>query len=257
MNLSGLSPGKVLVAGDWHGSKDWALSVIEAAHGWLPGEEKIILQLGDFGYGGGFYGSNYLMQLSDRASDLGVKLFFIDGNHEDHPLLASEEDEDGKVAESIWHLRRGTRWEWHGHRWLALGGAVSLDRSTRRLGSTWFREEEISLVTAGMVTMGGTADVMITHDCPSGVVHSFGTGYFDPKDIARCEWHRELLQGIVDEVRPSHLLHGHLHRGYVRDVRMRHGEVRVTGLDMDGEESSMGLLDTRTLEFILPEEVPE
>src|SRR5579862_6030201 len=106
-------PGKVMIAGDWHGNKDWALHCAEKAHAWLDGEdEKIILQLGDFGYWGGFYGSNYLMQLSDRAADLGVKIFFIDGNHEDHPLLADDEDDEGRVAPSIWHLRRGTRWEW-------------------------------------------------------------------------------------------------------------------------------------------------
>lgn len=256
MNLSELNPGKIMIAGDWHGNLDWALSVVEKAHARLPDEEhKIILQLGDFGYWGGWYGSHYLMRLSDRARDLGVMIFFLDGNHEDHPLLAGEEDGDGKVAENIWHLRRGARWEWHGRRWLALGGAVSPDRRIRKLGVSWFREEEISLVTAGLVIMGGPAGVMLTHDCPSGVAHSLGNGYdFALEDIARAEWHRELLQGIVDEMRPGYLFHGHLHRGYIRDVRMRHGEVRVIGLDMDGSELNVVVADTETMESALPEE---
>ena len=37
---------------------------------------------------------------------------------------------DGReqVTGRIWHLPRGHRWRWHGRDWLALGGAVSLDR---------------------------------------------------------------------------------------------------------------------------------
>ena len=44
---------------------------------------------------------------------------------------------DVALAGRIWHLPRGHRWRWHGRDWLALGGAVSLDRAVRTAGVNW------------------------------------------------------------------------------------------------------------------------
>lgn len=263
INLSELDPRKIMLAGDWHGNTRWALSCINKAALWLASEEhKIIVQLGDFGIWGEELGEYYRQALSEEAKRLGVIIVFLDGNHEDHPLLhrltGGETVQLGhlpQVAQNIYWAFRGAQWNWQGHSWVALGGAVSPDRASRREGWSWFPEEEISVIQAGLVSLGGHSDVMITHDCPSGVTHSFSNSYgFDLKDIARCEWHRELLQGVVDYVTPSWLFHGHLHRGYVREVTMKHGKVMVCGLDMDTKEMNVAILDTKSMEFALPEE---
>jgi hypothetical protein len=45
-----VSPGRILVAGDWHGNEDWALHVINRVPRVLAGETtRMILHLGDFG----------------------------------------------------------------------------------------------------------------------------------------------------------------------------------------------------------------
>ena len=77
---------------------------------------------------------------------------------------------------------------------------------------------------------------MVTHECPSSVVHRFPQppGWWDPADLARSDAHRERLQQVVDAVKPGWLMHGHLHIGYQREVTMAHGPVEVTGLNCDG-----------------------
>jgi hypothetical protein len=59
---------------------------------------------------------------------------------------------DAALAGRIWHLPRGHRWRWHGRDWLALGGAVSLDRGVRTAGVNWWPEEEITWRQAGPVS---------------------------------------------------------------------------------------------------------
>ena len=108
---------------------------------------------------------------------VGANLWFIDGNHEDFSLLAelaSRAVAGARVAvrPNIFHLPRGHRWQWHGRTWLACGGGVSLDKAARAEGSDWWPQEEITAQEAAMIA-GGPADVMVCHDCPSGVAHAF------------------------------------------------------------------------------------
>ena len=82
---------------------------------------------------------------------------------------------DGRVPvrPGIFHLPRGHRWAWHGRRWLACGGGVSLDKACRREGSDWWPQEEITDEQERALVGGGVADVMVCHDCPAVVDHSF------------------------------------------------------------------------------------
>jgi hypothetical protein len=73
----------------------------------------------------------------------------------------------------LYHLPRGYRWKWHGRRWLACGGGVSLDRACRRGGIDWWPQEEISDLQEAALIGAGVADVMVCHDCPAAVAHSF------------------------------------------------------------------------------------
>src|SRR6266702_3802730 len=82
-------PGQVLVAGDWHGDREWALSVIKRVPQLLSGEQtRLILHLGDFGIWPGVEGRRYLDSVSAVLDLVGAQLWFIDGNHEDFPQLA-------------------------------------------------------------------------------------------------------------------------------------------------------------------------
>jgi hypothetical protein len=94
---------------------------------------------------------------------------------------------------------------------------------------------------------------MVSHDCPSSVAHTFPRPppEWAPADLARNEAHRERLQRIVAAVRPSHLIHGHLHRAYQRTCDFGYGPVQVTGLAADGSLRNFAVLDVASLSYKL------
>ncbi|HXP19685.1 MAG TPA: metallophosphoesterase [Streptosporangiaceae bacterium] len=244
-------PGRILVAGDWHGNLDWALNVTRRVPQLLAGEQsRVILHLGDFGIWPGAEGQRYLTALGAMLRQVGAELWFIDGNHEDFRQLAEIDGGYGPgeraiVRPNIYHLPRGLRWAWHGRTWLACGGGVSLDRAARTEGLDWWPQEEITPRQEAAVIAGGHADVLVSHDCPAGVAHAFGRppSWWSPADLARNEAHRERLRRIVDAVRPAHLMHGHLHRAYQRSCDFGYGPVKVTGLAADGVLRNFAVLD--------------
>jgi hypothetical protein len=244
-----------MIAGDWHGNTTWAVHVIGTAARVLHEERPLILHLGDFGIWPGQSGRAYLDAVRGACLDRNAVVRFIDGNHEDFTQLQGLRiGERGSPAdEAVRWIPRGTRWTWHGRNWLALGGGVSLDRALRAEGRSWWPDEEITQDEASAVIAAGPADVLLSHDCPAGVKHSFPPppAFWDQRDIARNDAHRERLQGVVTAVRPRWLVHGHLHRAYQRICDFGYGPVEVTGLDCDGGKGqNHAVLDVRLMQWL-------
>lgn len=145
--------------------------------------------------------------------------------------------EDPQITPHIRHIRRGERWVWEGVTFLGLGGAHSVDRPARRPGVEWWPQETIGFQDVERALEGGPVDVMLTHDCPTGVriPGIEGNPYgFHPVEIALSDEHRDLLRGVVDELRPGLLVHGHYHACY-SDVLEGDGyRTSVRGLSLDG-----------------------
>src|SRR6202020_1313763 len=81
-------PRRIVVAGDWHGNEEWAVSVITRVPTLLAGENpRIILHLGDFGIWPDKAGLVYLDQVSKVLAEADAELWFVDGNHEDFSRL--------------------------------------------------------------------------------------------------------------------------------------------------------------------------
>lgn len=276
------APTYIAVAGDWHCDTQWATQVVKQAGHRLRalGEEfPLVLQLGDFGLWGGKDGATYLEMLSNTLKYMAAEVWFIDGNHEDFDRLEryyakGVTDHQGRamIRPYIRHLPRGHRWRWHDRTWLAMGGAASLDKHARLEREAdrraqgikgqgikeWWEQEEITFSQAHRVLSQGPADVMLTHDCPSSVVHSYGHGLEFPGDrLLASDEHSRLLQAIADGVKPQYLMHGHLHMEYSRLQRMPHGTVRVTGLDRNPHRerqrngNNWVVLNIETMEFVL------
>jgi Calcineurin-like phosphoesterase len=153
------TPDRIGVAGDWHGNTAWATRAIRKMASLLPPGPRVIVHLGDFGIWPGPDGHDYLTALTGALADADAELWFVDGNHEDFTELARlRPGPDGRspVTDRIWHLPRGYRWRWHGREWLALGGAVSVDRALRTAGVDWWPEEEITWRQAGRSSTPGT-----------------------------------------------------------------------------------------------------
>jgi hypothetical protein len=253
-------PGLIIIAGDWHGNERWGKTVIrEAGELLLP--PRIILQAGDFGvwhppgevkwkWGEEeMVRDSYLTEIENALADADTELWFADGNHENHPLIAELTRDSPYLTPHIRHLSRGERWEWHGKKWLALGGAVSVDKNLRRAGISWHPEEEITDEQKEKVIRDGKADVLLSHDCPGWVPLNLDP---DPpkawlSQIPFAEAHREVMSEICDVVQPSWIFHGHYHISANQFLSVPWGACRVISLDTDDTEGNRGLLNLTTM----------
>src|SRR6266699_1704024 len=86
------APGLIGVAGDWHANAPWAARAIERITAFLPataaGEPRLIVHLGDFGIWPDNDGLAFVRQVDAALERADAQLWFIDGNHEDHTMLA-------------------------------------------------------------------------------------------------------------------------------------------------------------------------
>lgn len=251
-------PGKIIVAGDWHGNTRWAEDVIFQSRRLLAGEPmRIILQLGDFGVFSDEGGDHYLMRVQGELEFVDAWLMVIPGNHEDYDRIESWREPGypefmtfqplvaGYRLNRIMILPRGHRWEWHGRTWLACGGAASPDRAYReRLEQAngikyWWQQEYITDDDVRRCIDHGHADVLACHDRPSMARISlppWPRGWSEA-DLARCEGSREKVQTICQWTQPRWVMHGHYHVPFFSlDCDLGYGPVSVTQLGMDGDD---------------------
>lgn len=235
------APARIGFAGDWHGDSPCAGEVLTAA---ARSGADVVIQLGDFGLWPGRIGKRYLTEVSRHAVDTEMPVLVVDGNHEDFDRLDALPIDPAtglrRLAEQVWHLPRGSRWQWGAVRFGALGGATSLDRLHREPGRSWWPQEAITPEQAAAMAGGGELDVLVAHDCPSGVnipgIHHRDTSRRSGWPIAELyrAWdHRDLLADVCCALRPTHLWHGHFHIGYT-GATGRFGPItRVRGLSED------------------------
>lgn len=252
--LAAPSNGRVLLAGDWHGNTTYGVEVLHHARRVHAG---VVIQLGDFGFFDD--GEGHLDVLSATAQHLDLTLLVVDGNHEDFSLLERFpvlDEGPGRglrpVRPRIWHLPRGSRWTWSdaagtSGRWVAVGGAASVDRALRTEGYSWWAAEELTEAEAARIAAGTPVDVVVCHDRPAAAALALGDRpgewwvrapwAWAREDLARSDRHAARLQQVVDALRPSHVWHGHLHqRTEVRlDPAAWGGTCTVHGLSLDGE----------------------
>lgn len=235
----------IAMAGDWHGNFPYTQKALKYA---AKNGADLVVSAGDFG----FWGDNYTKNVGEEAGRLDLQVFFVDGNHERHDLLNSlpvREDGFRVLHDNVAHIPRGTVWTWDGVTFMGLGGAHSVDKQWRRSGVDWFPEETLTYGQAfHAATTPENIDVMVTHDCPSGVDipgiagNPFG---FPLMEIALADKHRELLGYVVERLQPKILVHGHYHVSY-SDMLDR---TIIRGLDCDGRslDKNIWLLDTEEL----------
>jgi hypothetical protein len=246
-------PGVVTLAGDWHSDYAFVERLVAATPAGYVGV-WLIVQLGDLGVWPGPAATAYLDDVALLLEEAGAVVLFIDGNHENHPLLLSHPVRfDGLrvLRPRLYHLSRGFRWCWHGKTWLAVGGAHSIARPRLTPNVDWSPQELITADLARLATAGGPVDIMVTHDCPAGVKPP---GVRDPaigqpselydELVVEAE-HRQLVREIVEEVRPARLIHGHYHVRYDAHLQLRVGTTCcITGLGRAGTlKGNMLVLD--------------
>lgn len=190
---------RILIVGDIHGNERLFERAREAAikHGC-----EALIQVGDFGYF-----PNLWNFPNNKWSD--IKVYFIDGNHDDHISLR-----DFKNSNFLEYVKRGTIKEFDGLNFMFIGGASSIDKMVRLEGVDWFKEENISEEDIDKcLDFDGPVDVIIAHECPAG---------YEPKhpifshDIAG-QANRDKLLKLRRKYPNALWFHGHWHVSRIRN----------------------------------------
>jgi predicted phosphodiesterase len=254
---------QILLAGDTHGNTRHVLYLIRKAR--LMGCDRVFV-VGDFGYWEHTLAGIEFMDTVDKyARDITV--YFLDGNHDKTSLLLEKYDSpeftdpEGflLVRPRVRYARRGHRWTWDGCRFIALGGAysvdkyVSLDKEANSYApeTLWFPEEEMTDEDMKQILLDTSlVDVILAHDKPRGSEPGWNRKVYD-----MCLPNQDRLQRAVETLDPKYFIHGHLHFPYIDQMwHSHHGITRdmhittVIGLDCDGnagkKDKSWAVLDT-------------
>jgi len=184
---------KKFVTGDTHGNED--RNKLKKFHnnkllGYTLNKDDILYILGDWGvlWYGEYAPPEKLQEqrlLLEWYGQFPCRVLFIDGNHENHTLLDSLPTEErwggivGKVADNIWHLKRGYVYEIEGDKIFTFGGALSTDQDYRIPGVSWWdrelpNKEEFDRAQKNLEKNNWKVDYVMTHTGPRSILSQMG-----------------------------------------------------------------------------------
>ena len=183
---------KIAIVGDVH-MHFKGLAYIVRTH-----SPDVILQCGDFGYWP--KDNNYNI---DYCKNGQTKIYFCDGNHEDHESLRSLTNNE--IHPNIFYQPRGSILKLGDYNILFMGGAHSVDKAQRTPGYDWFPEENISERDLYNIP-DDRIDVFISHTSP--VEFDFEKYSITEK---KNDGNRKYLSCILDTYKPKLWYFGHWH----------------------------------------------
>jgi hypothetical protein len=250
---------RIGIAGDWHSDATSAIGMLKLLH-----QEGItdVYHVGDFGLYSDRDGVKFLRAVDKQLKLYGMRIFVTEGNHENYKFINSfpvEEDGMKHIKDNIFLLPRGFRWEIDGKTFVSLGGAASIDFTSRTVDKTWWKDEFITPEDLLKVAAGGSADIMITHEAPLGInalekLKRDNKDGWEKVELEYAHASQKMMTLAVDTVRPLMLFHGHYHLGYEEDVLFIDdaGEGYMTavyGMDMNRYQKNIGILDVENFAF--------
>lgn len=249
-------PMKIMVVGDTHGNTVWLRDRIRQASKLKMDK---IFQVGDFGlWDHEEEGFRFLDCINEELRRAGIKLYWVDGNHENHDRLKWYEKNNPKtgvghvfIRSHILYIPRGLIWEWSGKRFAGVGGAYSIDKAYRKVGSSWWPGEQITDAQKNKIIYGGLrrdpVDYLFTHDCSTASPFKHRL-----KDDPESHLHRQKMDEIARSLKPRFWFHGHMHDKYEWNFPLDHAATnwaKVYGLECDLMYWSWGVLDTENDTF--------
>ncbi|MDD6032499.1 MAG: metallophosphoesterase [Oscillospiraceae bacterium] len=184
--------------------------------------EDFLIICGDFGciWDGGSRDKWWL----DWYQRKNFTTLFVDGNHENHPLLNRYPVEmwnGGKVhriRKNILHLMRGQVYNIDGQTLFTFGGAPSHDLWARKLGVSWWPEEvaseaEIAEARANLDRVGWKVDYIVTHTVSARMIREELTQLM-PLDIILNPT-EDFLSEVEEKAEWKMWFAGHFHRDMI------------------------------------------
>ena len=222
------------VFGDWHSNGAFAVSALRNEYRKASGPPDIYLHVGDFGvWNDPKIDDNYLNLIEEELTLQDRELWFTDGNHENHPYLFSLPLDSrglGKLTEHIYYIPRGHHWKFGDKKFLALGGAGSIDFKWRTMGVDWFPEESITEEQYLKAISEGKVDFLLTHEAAEMPdehhIPMFTLSQAHQEYLKRT---RDIILKVIEKTEPKIHVHGHHHYFYSKKIL----GTKVYGLDMD------------------------
>jgi DNA repair exonuclease SbcCD nuclease subunit len=155
---------KLYIIGDIHGEYKYFLHLIER----YKMENCHIIIAGDIGLG--FYKVNYYIDMFNmmniKLKNKNIHLYLIRGNH-DNPEWFSNPPEPLTLYSNIHIIKDYTVLNLCNHHILCIGGAVSVDKSDRYLGLTWWEGEEVFKIdNLNDIIKENNIDIVVSHTNP-------------------------------------------------------------------------------------------
>lgn len=177
----------IFITGDLHGEIDMhKLSMAAFPEQKAMTKDDYVIICGDFGcvWDGGKRDAYLLRQLTDKN----FTTLFVDGNHENFPLLQqypSIKWHGGlahQITPSVLHLMRGQVFQIGKYKCFTMGGASSHDKMYRREGISWWTEELPSVLEcecgfANLEMADNQVDIIITHCLPDSLLPCIDESY--------------------------------------------------------------------------------
>ncbi len=212
----------VFLMGDTHGSTKVLAEFLSSHSGVsiiLMGDSALGFQQGD------------MELLEGLAKDSGNHLYAIRGNHDNPSLFI-----DPPQGEFLHLLQDYSELILNGRRALAVGGAVSIDRTFRILGRSWWQGEALVWDADRVASLAGQVDILLTHagvQPPSMLpLNIANPGLFDRDPDLRFDLpqERNLLLDLIDHLQPAEWYFGHYH---VSEAWQLNDRTRCRVLDID------------------------
>lgn len=167
---------RVLLMGDIHGEVKRLADIANKIDNWT--KDDLIIILGDFGC---IWDRKTAKLKLDYIAELPFTVAFLDGNHENFPLIKEMEQITlwnggyiGMLSGGTIHLLRGEIYNINNKTIGVCGGANSIDKYWRTEGESWWAEEEIiendvnnfknNLLIKNLENK--KLNIMLSHDCP-------------------------------------------------------------------------------------------
>jgi len=217
---------RVFITGDTHGE---FYRIREFCRAYHTNKDDILIILGDAGL-------NYHLQgkddrLKHQVSQLPITLLCVHGNHEERPYNVEGYKEEQFMGGTVYvedkfpnllFTKDGSVYNINGKKYLAIGGAYSVDKEYRiEKGYQWFMSEQPTFwekqrIEFEIDNCNWKVDYVLTHTCPYNVrpTHLFLNCIDQSKvDSSMEEW----LQGIANKLKFKKWYFGHFHGDWIID----------------------------------------